>query len=68
MTHQLWESKDWKNASTESVISALFDSPKHPDPFDIASINRYHPSAKATYLNMFYKGDISKTIKKINKI
>ena len=68
MTHYLWDSQDWKNADIEAVVAALFDAPRHIDPFDMAKINAFHPSAKATYLNMFYSGNMTESIKKVNKV
>ncbi len=66
--HELWTTHQWQNATTEQVITALFDSPLDICPFDMAAITRYHPAAKTTYLNLFYQGKIPNSVKKINRV
>lgn len=68
MTHYLWKTQDWQNTSTETVVAALFDAPRHIDPNDLAQIKLFHPTAKNTYLNMYYLGNIPNSIKKINQV
>ena len=68
MAHHLWTTQDWQNSTTETVVAALFDSPKHIDPFDIAQIKHFHPFAKDIYLNLYYSGDIPQSIQKINQV
>ena len=63
--HKLWTTHNWEQASTEEVIAALFDAPSCPDPRDIAPINRYHPQAKEIYLNLFFKGNIPSSVKRL---
>lgn len=38
MIHPLWLSSDWKNATEEEVILALFNAPQHLDPKDMVQI------------------------------
>ena len=66
--HQLWTTHAWEQASTEEVIAALFDAPSCQDPRDMAQIDRYHPKAKEIFLNLFYKGEIPPSIKKLHKL
>ena len=68
MAHYLWGSNQWENATEEQVISALFDAPFFPDPSDMGQIKKFHPVAKANYLNLFYSGKIPDFVKTINKI
>jgi hypothetical protein len=66
MAHYLWGSNQWENATEEDVILALFNAPRHPDPFDMGQIKRFHPNAKIKYLNLAYVGKIPESIKAIN--
>ncbi|NJO97728.1 MAG: hypothetical protein HC764_18460 [Pleurocapsa sp. CRU_1_2] len=68
MTHHLWTTQDWQNSMTETVVAALFDSPKHINPFDMAQIQHFHPSAKGIYLNLYYSGNIPRSIQNINQV
>jgi len=69
MAHELWTTHNWDKASEEEVIQALLNAP--PDfinPSDVADIQRYHPQAKHTYLNMFYRGEIPGSVKRLHKL
>ena len=66
--HQLWTTHAWEQASTEEVIATLFDTPSYLDPRDMNRIDRYHPQAKGFFLNLFYKGQIPPSIKKLHKL
>ncbi|NJO93284.1 MAG: hypothetical protein HC820_00995 [Hydrococcus sp. RM1_1_31] len=68
MPHQLWETHQWEIAKEEAVVAALFDAPQSANPLDFRDIDRYHPTAKAKYLNLFYGGQIPSAIKKLHKI
>ena len=54
MAHYLWTTQDWQNTTNEAVMAALFDAPKHINPFDIAQIKHFHPTAK----DIYYSGNI----------
>lgn len=66
--HELWTTHNWENASQEEVIQALFHAPSFPNPFDVSAIQKFHPGAKAKYLNLFYQGEIPKSIKSLHKL
>lgn len=68
MIHPLWETKAWETATLDEVVSALFNPPPFLNPFDVGKINRFHPTAKGVYLNLFYEGNIPNSVKKINKV
>ena len=68
MTHELWRSRTWSTASEEEVIQALFNAPEFLDLRDMAELQRCHPQAKQKYLNLFYEGQIPKSVKKLHRI
>ena len=68
MAHYLWTTQDWQNSTTETVIAALLDAPKHINPFDMAQIKHFHPTTKNIYLNLYYSGNIPQSIQNINQV
>lgn len=68
MAHQLWTTQEWKTATEEEVICALFDAPKFLDPCDMQEIRLHHPGTKNKYLNLYYKGEIPEFVKKTHNL
>lgn len=52
--HELWTTHNWKTATEEEIIQALFNPPPFLDPRDMAEIKKYHPSAISKYKELFY--------------
>ena len=61
MAHILWTTKDWKNATEEQVLSALFNLPDKTPPEDAAQIKRLFPGIQAKFLGL---ARLEKSIKK----
>lgn len=67
-THYLWRSHEWESATEEQVIAALLNPPAFLGPEDMGSIKRYHPQAKAKYLNLLYSGMLPDWCKQVNRV
>jgi hypothetical protein len=68
VAHELWATHQWAQSSEEQAIQALFDAPEFIDPRDMAELNRCHPQAKTKYLNLYYEGQIPKSIKRLHSL
>jgi hypothetical protein len=58
MVHALWESHEWKSATEEQIIQALFNAPQFINPFDMEEIKRINPAAIRKYQVLFYGGTV----------